>query len=192
MALPPKKSPLEAFELLQKHREFHVALLHPATPKSKVLRYVVLVYDKNSPLHEAHTDLNKKKLAAAELSGFVKEPGGMYSEKVEEMFRCKDKDINPMIIRYITLSRSALYHKYTILNEFYTSVSVRMLAGEAKIDEFNKVNKELEICESELLSNDNNLHEDFTQYYFETNLELRPEDIAIRIQKGEKAIEINV
>lgn len=191
MSLPPKKNPLEAFELLQKYNEFHKPLLNAHLPKAKVLRYIALVYDKQSPLHDAYPDLNRKKIIAADLAGFIKEDNGQYNPKVEELFRCDIPDcpdINPMIIRYLLLSKSALFQRFCILSEAYSNISAKFLTGNGKIDEFTKLGREIDDCESELLAHDNNLHEDFTQYYFESRLELRPEDIAERLKKGEQPI----
>ncbi len=186
--LPSRKSPLEAFELLQKHKEFHVPLLNPHLPKTKVLIYVALIYDKGSPLHDAYRDLNKRKVVAADLSLFTREEGGKFNPKVEDMFRCEIPEINSMIIRYIMMSKSVLFQRYCVYSEAYFNASVKFLAGQIKIDEFNKISKELELCESELLAEDNKLHDDFTQYYFEDRLELRPEDIAERLKKGEEPV----
>jgi hypothetical protein len=183
MSLPPKKTPLEAFDILQKHKEFHTPILNPHTPKAKVQKYIPLVYDKNSPLHDAYQDLMRVKIVAAELSGFVKEAGGKFHEQVEMMFRCEQEIITTMIVRYITLNKSALFEKYS-------RTAAAFLLGDAKMSEFDNISKALELCETELLAHDNKLQEDFTQYYFESKLELRPEDIAERLKKGEPPVDV--
>lgn len=193
MSLAPKQNPLEEFEFLRKHKEFHEPLIQ--LNKTKVIKYICLVYDKNSPLHDVYPDLNKKKIIACELATFVKEENGQFNGKVEDMIRCDSttetgKRINAMIIRYVTGMKSALYQKWVLYSELHTRESLKLLNGESKIDNFKKISEELEECESQLLSNDNLLHEDLTKYYFEDKLELRPEDIALKIAEGKEPIKL--
>lgn len=188
MALQPKQDPLEVFDVLSKYEEFYAPT--PMLNRKKILKYIVLVYDKNSPLHDEFKDMWRKKMFAADLAGFVKEENGKYLGKVEDMMKCKNTPVNSMIIRYVMLMRSSLYSKFTILQEVYFNVSEGLLGGNTKIDDFNKINKELEQCESELLSNDNLLSDDLTKYYFQDKLELRPEDIAKKLANGEQPIDI--
>lgn len=191
MSIAPKQNPLEEFEFFKKHREFHIPLVQ--MNKTKVLKYICLVYDKNSPLHDAYPDLNKKKIVACELAQFIKEDNGKFNGKVEDMIRCDSatetgRNINAMIIRYVTGMKSALYHRWVLYTELHTQESVALLNGSTKIDNFKKISEELEKCESQLLSNDNTLHVDLTRYYFEDKLELRPEDIAAKIAEGKEPI----
>jgi len=187
MSLPEKRSPLEEFEFMKKHVEFH----RPIFPnKRKTLKYICLVYDKGSPLHDAYPDLYKKKMVAAELVKFLKEPDGKYDKNVEEVIQCENETVNAMIIRYVTGMKSVLYQKYVLFSELHTRESIKLLNGSSKIDEYKKISAELENCESQLLSGDNLLHEDLTRYYFEDKLELRPEDIAIKIAEGKEPIKL--
>lgn len=188
MALPAGKDPLEEFDFLRKHDEFHVPLVQ--LNKKKVLRYICLVYDKGSPLHDIYTDLWRKKMAAAELALFMKEDNGRFNGKVEEMMRCENKYVNAMILRYVTGFHAAKYNRYVLFKEMEFRESENLLNGKTKIDEFNKISRELETCEEELLAGDNRLKEDLSRYYFEDKLELRPEDIAARLTKGEEPIKL--
>lgn len=191
MALPPKKSPLEELDFFKKHKEFHEKL--PFLNKTKVLRYICLVYDKGSPLHDAYEDLLKKKMAAADLANFIKEEDGKFKVEIEDMMRCDastkmGKNINAMILRYVTGFYSAKYSRYILFKEMEFRESNALLNGKSKIDDFNKISKELESVEEELLSGDNALKADLSRYYFEDKLELRPEDIAGRLSNGDQPI----
>lgn len=188
MSLQPKQNPLEEFEFFRKHKVFYVPLIQMNS--KKVLKYIALVYDKNSPLHDAYPDIYKKKIVACELSQFVKEPNGQFNGKVSDMISCDNEFINAMIIRYVTGMKSAIYHKFVMFSELFERESASLLLGKSKIDDFKKISKELEICESELLSNDNLLKVDLTRYYFEDKLELRPEDIAQLIADGKQPIKL--
>lgn len=186
MALAPKQNPLEEFDFLKKHKEFHVPTLQ--LNKIKTLKYLCLVYDRGSPLHDAYKDLWRRKMIAAELAQFVKEPGGRYKEVVEDMMKCNNKVVNAMIMRYLTGMYSGIYQRYALMCEMHARTSEKMLAGEAKIDDFNKVCDALEKAEHDLLSGDNLLIPDLTRYYFEDKLELRPEDIALRLSNGDEPV----
>lgn len=191
MLLPPKKNPLEEFDFFKKHKEFHAPLIQ--LNKTKVLKYICLVYDKGSPLHDAFKDLTRIKMIAAELAQFIKEENGFFNGKVEDIIRCDSttetgRRVNAMIIRYVTGMKSVLYQKWVLYSELHTRESLKLLNGESKIDNFKKISEELEECESQLLSGDNHLHEDLTKYYFEDKIELRPEDIAARLANGDAPI----
>jgi hypothetical protein len=115
MTLAPKQDPAQAFEMIGKYEEFTEPL--PGINRKKVIIYIVLVYDKVSPLHDLFKDPFKKKMYAAELSNFIKDDTGEYSEAIHAMMRCEDKMINAMILRYITLFHSASYNRYMLFKE---------------------------------------------------------------------------
>lgn len=186
MSLAPKQNPLEVFEFLKKHEEFHAPLIQ--LNKTKVLKYICLVYDKGSPLHDAYADLWRKKVIAAELALFIKEPGGRFNGKVEQMMKCDVPEVNAMIVRYLTGMNSAKYQRYALLSEKYARISQKFLDGNEKMDEFNKVSESLEQAEADLLAGDKLLIPDLTKYYFVDKLELRPEDIALRLSNGDKPV----
>lgn len=133
-------------------------------------------------------DVNRMKACAAQLAGFKKNESQRFSLLVEDVFVCKNPDVNKMIVKYAILSRSTLYVQYVVLSEVYQKESQNLLSGEkTKIDDFQKIGEKLEEVRTELLNQDNNarLENSFVEFYIKDKLELKPEDIAKKIANGE-------
>lgn len=180
MVVPVKKSPEEFYDVFKKYKEFGEKT--PEVDRGKLFRYIPLVYDKNSPLHDVIGDFKKLKAKAAELAGFKKDNEGNFLKPVELILSCKNHEVNYMIVRYVIHHKSAKYHEMVILKEAHVKVSVNVLESPtaANLKSFQEVGTQVDAIQQELLSGDTNqhLHEDMQQYYFEDKLELRPEDIA--------------
>ena len=70
--------------------------------KNKVIRYIVYCYDRSSPILKRFSqDEGKRKSIAALYAGWEANEEGFMSPEVENIFRCKVKHINTMIIDYI-------------------------------------------------------------------------------------------
>lgn len=188
MALPPKRNPLDVFDMLQKYDQFHIPL--PMINKAKVLFYIPLIYDRASPLHDIFDDILKKKMFALELSRFIKQEDGRHLSIVEKMIQGGIPEVNAMVVRYTTLNQSALYYRYTILNEVQFREAQNLLEDKTNISDFSKVGEEISKVEAQLLAGDKTLIPDLTKYYFQDKLELRPEDMAAKLANGRKPIEL--
>lgn len=195
MAVPEKKNPETEFEIFRKYDEFLQPT--PELDRKKLFRYIPLVYDKNSPLHQVISDVKKVKGKAAELAGFKLQEDGNFMKHVIELLECNNKEVNKMIIRYVTLHKSAKYHEYVVLREAHTKLSVDVVLDPAKtnlVATFQSVGEKVDKVQQELLSGDNNvnLEDNLNDYYFENELRLRPEHIAKRLKElkpGETIVE---
>jgi hypothetical protein len=186
MVVPDKKSPEDHYEIFKRYREFIQPT--PSLNRAKLFRYIPLVYDKNSPLREHIEDIKKLKGKAAELAGF-KRTNDRYPEQVEMMIACRNQTVNSMIIRYVTLHKNKLFHRYVVLSEMYDNMSIRLLdsqANKSEIEAFGSLGDQIDEITQELLSKDTDLQESFEEYYLENQLRLRPEDIAERLLNGEE------
>lgn len=189
MAVPEKKNPEFEFEVFTKYKEFFGET--PDIDRKKLFRYIPLVYDKHSPLHDVIPDIKKLKGKAAELSGFKRQEDGTFLSSVMALMECNDSIINQMIIRYVILHKSAKYHQMVVLREAHAKLSVSVIEDPKKsnVDSFNDVGDRIDQVQQELLSGDNNvnLENSLHEYYFENELQLRPENIAKNIRDGKKA-----
>lgn len=181
MAVPPKKSPEDHYELFQQYKEFTEPTFD--LDRSKLFRYIPLVYDKNSPLHLVIDDIKKLKGKAAELAGYKKDNNGKYFEAVEKLLTGQHTQANYMIIRYVILHKSKQWHRFCILNEVFEHTSERLLRDPSKNDlqNFESLSEQIDTVKQDLLSKDNSrkLEEDMYEYYFDDKLKLKPEDIAL-------------
>jgi hypothetical protein len=108
--LPLDKDPRHEWPELLKYPEFKKNLTNAKIIGNfnEVFRYIVYMYDKNSPLIHI-TDIYKRKSKAAELAGFQlsgKIGKKKFSPFVVDVINCEDNDTNNMIIRMCMLQRS--------------------------------------------------------------------------------------
>lgn len=160
---------------------------------TKFLRFIPMCYDKNSPLRQHFTEINRLKIKAADLAGFVRQEDGKFLSNVEEVLAGSNEVANRMIIRYVVQHKNSLYTRFVMYQELYENEMQKLRSGDkgvAKISEFDILGDKLDDIRQELFSQDNNqkLQQDFTQFYFEDKLLLRPEDIAEKLRKGEMPV----
>jgi hypothetical protein len=183
--LQPKQDPRvvypESFAFSEYYEDTHDVDI------KKVLRYIPLVYDRNSPLHKIYTDLRKLKIKAADLAGFIRQEDGKFLSNVEAVLMCANTVVNKMIIRYVTQHKNALYVRFVMYNELYLTNMEAMLAGKTngKVSDFDALGDKLDEIRQQLFSQDKSpkLHEDLQQFYFDDRLFLKPEDIAKKLQE---------
>lgn len=97
--LSPDKSVIKSFPELSRYPEFSDSLL-TVLDRDKVIRYVILCYDKRSPLLGEKNLIKRKKLAV-EIAGFEMQKDNNYDESVLSMMRNENKIVNRMIVRYV-------------------------------------------------------------------------------------------
>lgn len=69
---------------------------------NKVVRYIVLCYDKGSPiLARYQQDDTKRKVLAAQYAGYDTNGEGLFDDDVDYMMKCMNKETNGMIIDFI-------------------------------------------------------------------------------------------
>lgn len=160
---------------------------------TKFLRFIPMCYDKNSPLRQHFTEINRLKIKAADLAGFIRQEDGKFLSNVEEVLAGSNEIANRMIIRYVIQHKNSLYTRFVMYQELYENEMQKLRSGDkgvSKISEFDALGDKLDDIRQELFSQDNNqkLFQDFTQFYFEDKLLLRPEDIAEKLRKGEQPV----
>jgi len=189
--IKPKQDPRVLYESVFSFKEYHEDLQD--VDVRKFLRFIPMCYDKNSPLRQHITETNRLKIKAADLAGFVRQEDGRFLSNVESVLAGESEIANRMIIRYVTQHKNSLYTRFVMYQELYENEMQKLRSGEkgvAKISEFDTLGDRLDEIRQELFSQDNNqkLHQDFIQFYFEDKLLLRPEDIAEKLRKGEQPV----
>jgi len=67
-----------------------------------VIRYIVLCYDKGSPiLNRYRQDDTKRKVLSAQYAGWDTNQDGLFSDEVDIIMKCMNKEVNGMIIDFI-------------------------------------------------------------------------------------------
>lgn len=97
--LPSDKTVLKTFPELERYPEF-LLTLSKGLNRDSVIRYVILLYDKRSPLL-GEKNLIKRKKIAAEMAEFPKQKDGNYDETVLAMMRNENENVSRMVVRYV-------------------------------------------------------------------------------------------
>ncbi|MBU1067767.1 hypothetical protein KKE60_08270 [Patescibacteria group bacterium] len=156
---------------------------------NKVLKYIIYVYDKNSPLRREYVNILKRKAKALKLAGFIKDDNDVWGKDIENMILCQDKHINSMIIRFLRLHRNAKYAYLIALEENYYKMLEKMIEGKMAPSDyqvFSKMKDEIEDEAIEILNQDDlkALKEDLYRYVDYEKLNIMPEDYAEQIASG--------
>ena len=162
---------------------------------NKIFRYIVYMYDMNSPFRIMENIITRK-VEAAKLAGF--EIGGRmeFPEHIEKMLQGRIININKMIIRYVRMQKNTKFAKLVIFEEAYYNELEKLKNKEDEertsivIDSVNKLDAEIQNLSNDILGHDNNkflMKELYEQIEYE-ELGLRPEEIAQKIRDGEEVL----
>lgn len=156
----------------------------------KVIRYIILAYDKGSPCIRDFPEISMRKNRALLEAGFRKGEG--WRREIKQMAACENKMINSMIIRYIRLHRNQKWASMLVLQEAYYKLMKKIIDGgddvSTKIlNSYDKIESKLEKLQEELLTGDSNntLKHDLDLNLDYENMGITPEEIATRIKEGE-------
>jgi len=159
--------------------------------KQKVFRYIIYMYDRNSPFRTKFNDLNKRRIEAAKEAGF-RLTQGVFPEDVEEMLKGKMDKINRMIVDFVRHHRSYKYSYLVANEESFYRIMQQVLNGETKqIADMDRLGKQLEETLTEMLNEDNNpIIQDAVLRYIEeerVSEKFRPEAIAEKSRNDDNA-----
>lgn len=188
--MPDKVDPVEYFPKLKKWPEFSPQRGWSNTLKNKIFRWIVLVYDKESPFRLKVSDIMKRKLEAAKHVKLITSLT-IIDPKVRNILQGEDAEANRMIVAYVRMHRQSQYALVVGLeNMFYTGL-FNVLNGE--VPKGNKqittIQKEFEDAVTELLNQDNNaqVRGELLLFVEEERInDLRPEGIAEIFATGKK------
>lgn len=86
---------------------------------SSVIKYVILMYDSESPLWKEVRSLPLRKAVAMELSGIKRDENNKFSKEAEEIFEGKNKEVNSMIVKYITMQNTPVWSNLVAYENIY-------------------------------------------------------------------------
>lgn len=190
--IPEGTSIISFYKELGKIREFKTSA-GETIDNDKVNLYVLLMYDKGSPYRRKYSDVLKRKIEVAHDIGFETIEDGNFEVPVEDFLRGKNTIVNKKIVQYVRMHRSFKYAYLVAIESSYYNLMLEILGGETKnLSKAKDLRDDLEENLSEILNQDNNpyLKDEILRYMENERLELRPEDIARKIQNGETPIEI--
>jgi len=93
-------SKFPSFGTIKSWRNFENAALDT----NKVIRYIVLCYDKGYPILTKYMqDDVKRKTLSAQYAGFSANDEGLFDQDVDDMMKCMNPEVNEMIIDFLRL-----------------------------------------------------------------------------------------
>jgi hypothetical protein len=156
--------------------------------KDLVIQYVIYTYDRYSPFRSRYPDILERKVQVAKYLAFPVDDEGNFFPTHQDIMHNQDDEVMKMIIRYVREHRSALFTFVVAAEEEYYRDLKKMLTGEDtdKKLQMKKMQQDLDDAILELFNKDNSeiLEMRLFKYVEEENLQLRPEDIAIKLQEG--------
>lgn len=192
LRIPEGESILKFYKELAKVRAFK---LDPGegVDNNKLMQYIFCMYDKNSPYRKKYSDALKRKIEIAHDIEFQEEGGGVFISPVEDLLKGKNRIVNQKIVEYVRLHRNFKYAFLVSIEASYYTMMVEVMGGSVKqVSDMKGIQIELEDTMLDILNQDNNpyLKEEILRYMEDERLQLRPEDIAKKLQAGETPISI--
>jgi hypothetical protein len=192
LRIPEGESVLKFYKELAKVRAFK---LDPGegVDNNKLMQYIFCMYDKNSPYRKKYSDALKRKIEIAHDIEFQEEGGGVFISPVEDLLKGKNRIVNQKIVEYVRLHRNFKYAFLVSIEASYYTMMVEVMGGSVKqVSDMKGIQIELEDTMLDILNQDNNpyLKEEILRYMEDERLQLRPEDIAKKLQAGETPISI--
>jgi len=156
-----------------------------------VLLYIFCMYDKSTPYRGKYTDVLKRKIEIAHDVGFTLDEKGNFEDPVEDMLKGNNKIVNRKIVEFVRIHRSFKYTYLVTIEASYYNVMLEVMEGATKrIPDLRSIQEELENTMADLLTEDDNpyIRDAVLRYMEEERLQLRPEDIALKLAAGEQPI----
>jgi hypothetical protein len=183
--MPDDVDPVKFFKRLQRWEEYYNTKW-PILKKNKVFRYIVLMYDKESPFRERITDLNQRKIEAARFVKLITDPKIVPGDIMDIMVGM-DQKFNTMVIAYVRMHRDSKYALVVGLENLFYADLLKTQAGETPKKPIHETQENLENAIIELLNQDNSPQLKRELFEFMENERLskyRPEGIADILSKG--------
>lgn len=180
------QSILDKYPILKLFPEFNKEI-DPLLDKEQIIKYIMLLYQPNTPL-KAITTIAERKLQAALLAGYrLDNKTKRFSSRVESVISCDDADVNDMIIKMGMLTLDFVYSDLMMYEDANFKNDQKILAGgtakektKELLDNRQKLRESIKDCKKEFLNQDTNtnLIETLYNYVNADFIGISPEDIA--------------
>lgn len=188
MQLGDKENALEKYPSLKKYKEFSVKIPN----FNKVLKYISLAYDGNSPMQVINS-IPTRKIECLLSAGFTKNDNGKFTEQCEGILKCSDPQIVAMIMRYIRMQKNPDFAQLVVYQEAYHNQLTKMLTDDINIEKtkeiranINGLREDISNLTASLLNQDTNRNLEVSLYD-----ELEEEELIIRPENMSKALKEN-
>lgn len=195
MLYNPTKVPVDAnvFDIFPGLKKYKILKKSPGPELNNdlVMLYIFCMYDKSTPYRGKYPDVLKRKIEIAHDVGFGMDNKGNFSDPVEDMLKGNNKIVNNKIVEFVRMQRSFKYTYLVTIEASYYNVMLEVMEGATKrIPDLRDIQEELENTMVQLLNEDDNpyIRDAVLRYIEEERLQLRPEDIALKLANNEQPI----
>jgi len=142
----------ELKRLEESHPDFHSVNAKSGlkTLKKEILRYIILMYDKNTPLRTMYNGHYKRKGYAAIMAGFQRDPRtNKFNNAVKDVILGQNDDVNRAIVRYVMQFFDADYLQLILYNElmgkqFRSSMDGEKALTSTQVNAIQDIRKEID------------------------------------------------
>lgn len=163
----------------------------PELDNEMVMLFILCMYDKSTPYRSKFTDVLKRKVEIAHDVGFEMDEKGLFQDPVEDMMKGNNVTVNRKIVEFVRIQRSFKYTYLVTIEASYYNVMLEVMEGATKrIPDLRNIQEELEQTMVDLLNEDDNpyIRDAVLRYMEEERLQLRPEDIALKLANDEQPV----
>ena len=190
-------NPIEDISIFKRYPSFSIELSDNLS-KSRVLAYITLIYDMNSPL-QTTDDIIRRKGEAAELCNFPKNRNGSYEVVYMNVIEGRNPEINQMTIDYCKIQRNKEFTELNVYNDLFYNFMVQLKnttdAKEQKtiMDNIQNIKRQYAIVYSDFTSKDFNktLDKQVVDAIELETMELRPENISALLAEGKPPVNLS-
>jgi hypothetical protein len=195
MMYNPMKIPDDTpvFKIYPELRQYPILKKSPGKELNNdmVLLFLFCMYDKSTPYRGKYPDVLKRKIEIAHDVGFPMDEKGVFSDPVEDMLKGSNKIVNRKVVEFVRIQRSFKYTYLVTIETSYYNVMLEVMEGATKrIPDLRNIQEELEQTMVDMLNDDDNpyIRDAVLRYMEEERLQLRPEDIAMKLANDESPI----
>jgi hypothetical protein len=186
------------FEAL--HPDFKDDLFLGKTSRNSVFRYIVLMYDVESPYLIKYRDITTRRMQSARDCSFPKN-GIEYDPEAEKVILGKNPRVNKIALRYMFLQNDIdflQYQSYQIM--LYKQLKNTLEADYDDPSKYTKLKNSIDELSAELKrlqtvifhgDESKDMRKSLYDFASKINLDFRPEHRAQRIEKGEPVVDVS-
>lgn len=187
--LGPEVSIINHFERLKIVPEFHLEIPSNLS-KNMIMRYIVFMYDKNSPYRKRFPDITRRKRHCGIAAGFLTTEEGVIKAHYQKTVMDNPiPQVIQMIIEFVRINSSPKFTHMVVLEEMYYQRTARVFGGEdVKVTELKDIQAELVTVFDDLFAGEVNkvVKAQVNEILQFKKIDLRPEDIASLLQSNRK------
>jgi hypothetical protein len=189
-------------KLINSYPEFSVELANLEKDRERLIQYIIIFYDKNSEVKNRIKDLFQRKASVAQMVGFRLDKNGKFKETIKECLLGQNDSFNSMCIKYMMLFNNPDIAMLEVMTDLYAKELAKSLKTTPKtpskdvketLANIDQLNKQINIKTESIFGGQEprKLEEKLYYYMEQERLRLSPEDIARKIQDGERITNID-